>query len=452
MAKKSFSKNQIHGKKWAVWVILAVLVLAILLAIFGWTTPFAMKASQGKSSRSYVDPETNRFRLKSVKEIRFGIDIRGGVEAVFVPADYKGTPSEEELNAAAKVINFRLDSLNILDREVTTSPTSGRIIVRFPWKSDEKKFDPATAIKELGEMALLTFVDPSGDVALDGADVQSANVAFDPNTKKPVVQLTLKPEGQQKFHEVTKRLYPNRGILTIKLDNKIISAPRVNAEINSTTSIIEGDFTREEATDLAQKINGGALPFALRAENSKTISPKLGSNSLNIMTKAGIWSFVIISILMVWAYRLNGVVAIFSLAAQVVGILLSIAIPQQTLTLQGIAGIILSIGMGVDANVIISERIKEEANKGGSLNTFLYNGFTKAFSSVMDSNVTVAIAAIVLMLMGSGSILSFGYSLLVGVILNGLTGVYMTRTMIASLSEYKPLKNPALYGRKKVNA
>jgi preprotein translocase subunit SecD len=194
------------------------------------------------------------------------------------------------------------------------------------------------------------------------------------------------------------------------------------------------------------------LPFALQAISSSSISPTLGSGAKNVMVQAGILAFALICLFMLLYYRLPGFVAVFSLLGQVVGIILAISIPQQTLTLQGIAGIILSIGMGVDANIIISERIKEELNAGCSLMTALGNGFHKALSSVVDGNVTVAIAAGVLMYFGSGSMWSFGYSLLAGVILNGLTGVILSRLMIGSLSQFKPLQNPWLYGRKRVKA
>ena len=170
------------------------------------------------------------------------------------------------------------------------------------------------------------------------------------------------------------------------------------------------------------------------------------------MTLAGLVAFILICLFMLLYYRLPGFIACWSLLGQVVGILLAISIPQQTLTLQGIAGVILSIGMGVDANVIISERIKEELREGASLTVALTNGFDRALSSVIDGNVTVAIAAIVLMIFGSGSMLSFGYSLLVGVILNGLTGVVASRVMIGSLSQFKPLRNPWLYGARRVKA
>lgn len=419
--------------------LLLVLILAIVICVFGWTTPFKDKDGQP-------------IRIKGVREIRYGTDIRGGVEAVFAPKDYSAKPSSEQLDAAAKVLNFRLDKLQILDRELTTSPSSGRLILRFPWRSDETEFKPEKALQELGEMAYLSFRKPDGSIVVDGSDVQEAAAVWRQDTNTPVVSLKFKESGTIKFAEATGELAKTQQPLSIYLDETLISAPIVREKISGGAATIERDsMTKEEAFDLASKINGGALPFALQPISSSSLSPKLGQNSLELMTRAGLIAFIIICIYMVLVYRLPGVVGVLSLTAQLVGVLLAISVPQQTLTLQGIAGIILSIGMGVDANIIIASRIREEARAGLPLAGFLHNGFTKAFSSVMDSNVTVAIAAIVLMIFGSGTILSFAYSLLAGVILNGITGVWMTRTMIASLSKVPALRKPYLYGARRTN-
>lgn len=434
MAKRSFAQSKIKGSPWTAFVIMTLVIVLGLLAAFGWTTPFR-------------DAEGNFMVLKGAPQIRYGIDIRGGVEAIFEPENLDRKADAREMEAAAKVLNFRLDQLQILDREVITSPTSSRITVRFPWRSDETDFNPDKALKELGEMALLTFRSPDGKVLVDGKNVKNAGVAIDTRTNMPIVQLEFDEEGKKLFAEATKKYLKQP--LGIYLDEEQISNPVVQDVIANGTGTINGKFTREEAFDLAAKINGGSLPFAMKATSSSTISPSLGQNSLHVMSQAGLIAFIVICIFMLLRYRLPGFVGCISLSAQVIGILLAISIPQQTLTLQGIAGIILSIGMGVDANIIMAERIREEANTGASLDTFLYNGFTRAFSSVMDGNVTVAIAGVVLMIFGSGTVLSFGYSLLAGVILNGITGVWMTRRMISSLSRFEAFRKPELYGYSK---
>jgi protein-export membrane protein SecD len=341
----------------------------------------------------------------------------------------------------------RLDNLGILDRDVIIDSTNGRVVVRFPWKSDDSAFDPDTAMRELGETALLTFKDPSGTVLLTGADVESARAGVDPQSGNNIVLLKLKPEGATKFAEATGALVGQQ--ISINMDDQMISNPQVVTQITGGEASITGMSGPEEAVELADKINAGALPFAISAISSSTISPQLGSNALEVMLKAGAIAFALLCLIMLGRYRLNGFVACISLTAQVVGILLAISIPQQTLTLQGIAGIILSIGLGVDANVIISERIQEELINGNIVRNAVEIGFDRAFSSVLDGNVTVAIAAACLIIFGSGSMLSFGYSLLVGVILNLICGATLSHHLTRSLIQFDGLRKTTFFVAKR---
>ena len=438
MARRTFAKTRVKARPTTFFIVAAIILLSTLLSIFGLNVP--------------IPGQSGYLELYGADKIRFGIDIRGGVEAVFTAKDYNGVPSEEDLASARSVIELRMDNLNILDREITTDKSNGRIIVRYPWKSSETDFNPEEALKELGEMARLTFQMPDGEVVLDGTNIASATAGFDPNTSEPVVLLEMDATGAAAFSEATGELVASNGSISIYMDETLISAPRVISKITDGSSMITNIGSSEEALDLAQKINAGALPFALEAISSSSISPRLGANALQVMIQAGLVAMALIMLFMLLYYRLPGFVAVFCLLGQMVGILLAISIPQQTLTLQGIAGIILSVGMGVDANIIIAERIKEELNTGAALTTSLANGFHKALSAVVDGNVTVAIAAAVLMIFGSGAMLSFGYSLLVGVILNGVTGVIANRLMIGSLSQFDTLQNTWLYGRRKVSA
>ncbi len=435
MAKRSFSRTSVKARPVTFFIVAAIILLGLVLSMTGLKVP--------------IPGQEEYLNLYSASEIRFGIDIRGGVEAVFEAKDYDGTPTAEELASARSVFELRMDNSSILDREITVDESSGRIIIRFPWKSDEADFNPEQALKELGETAQLTFTEPDGTVVLTGAEVVSATAAFqtdDFGNSEPIVQLELNAEGAEAFAEATARLVGQA--ITISMDDTIITSPTVMNAITGGNAVINRIGSIEEAVALAEKINAGALPFAMESISSSSISPTLGRGALEVMTTAGLAAFILICLFMLLYYRLPGFVACLSLLGQIVGILLAISIPQQTLTLQGIAGIILSIGMGVDANVIISERIKEELKNGASLQTALTNGFDRALSSVIDGNVTVAIAAVILMIFGSGSMLSFGYSLLVGVILNGLTGVIASRLMIGSLSQFRPLRKTWLYGLK----
>lgn len=412
------------AKKRTFFILLAVVVGTCFLALFGC----------GK-------------QIKGIKDIRFGIDIRGGIEAVFEPVDLERTPTELELDAARNVIETRLDNKNILEREVTIDKKAGYIIVRFPWKSDEVNFDPEAAIAELGETAQLTFRDPEGNVLLDGSHVKHSSPAYDQNEGAYIVQLEFDEEGSQLFAQATEKLVGRT--LGIYMDEVNIRSPRVNEKIPNGQCIIQGMTSSEDAKQLSEKINAGALPFSMDTTNYSAISPTLGNGALRIMVIAGLVALAFVCLFMMIYYRLPGCVSCIALIMQAALQLLAISVPQFTLTLPGIAGVILSIGMAVDANVIISERISEELAKGATIRQAIKRGYDKAFSSVFDGNFTSAIVAILLMIFGSGSMLSFGYTLLTGLIINFVAGIFISKHMLSSIVLFKPFNKEGLFIKKK---
>ncbi len=458
-------------------------VVLILIAALVYTSLFGVYGQNGDFKVTY---------LKGTGDIRWGIDIRGGVEATFSPAGGI-TATSEQLESAKQIIETRMVSQNITDYELYTDEANNRIIVRFPWKSDEADFDPEKAISELSATAMLTFREgmeyetmeygeggreiyktPKGTTAdtiiLEGADVVTAQpgVQEDPKTGavQYVVQLELSEEGKEKFSEATGRLVGS--VISIWMDDVMISFPTVNSQITDGSAIISGTFTSEEATTLAAQIQAGALPFALETSNFNSLAPTLGSQALNAMLMAGIIAFAVIAVLMIVCFRLPGVVAVISLAGQM-GICFAAVsgfFPNMnsfTMTLPGIAGLILSIGIGVDANVITASRVREELNNGKTLDGALKNGFQSSFWAIFDGNITTAIVAIMLMMVfgpsnilsmifgqsTTGSIFSFGFTLLVGIIANFVMGVFATRLMTLSLAAFKPFRNPWLFGAKK---
>ena len=317
---------------------------------------------------------------------------------------------------------------------------------------------------------------------MEGMDVKSATPAIDtdPNSssyRQYYISLELNDSGKESFAEATTRLAESHGVISIWMDDTMISYPTVNSAITDGRAIItmngSDDDTRDRTITLANQINSGALPFALTAENYSTISPSLGENSLQAMVMAGIAAFLLVVMFMIVNYRVPGVVASIALLGQTAMTLACVSgylsvINSFTLTLPGIAGIILAIGMGVDANVIAAERIKEEIRSGKSIDGAIRAGFDHGLTPVIDGNVTVIIVAV--MLMGAfgptdgffakvlrpiffafgpstaGTIYSFGYTLLVGVILNFVFGVVCTRVMLKGVSKLKFLRNPVLYG------
>ena len=411
------------NKKLHIWIALAVIALFVCISIFGLGDD-----------------------IKGIRDMRFGIDIRGGVEAVFEPDGLKTKPTKEQLELARNVIETRMDAQNILDREVTVDEKAGDIIVRFPWKSDEKDFDPESAIQELGEMAELTFRGPDNTVYVKGSDISRSQIALN-EQKQYVVELEFTSKGAQKFADATEKLVgQNMGIY---MDEELISNPMVNAKITGGKAEITGMASEEEAQSLSDKINSGSLPFSMKTTNYNTISPTLGSKALSAMALAAEIALTLICLFMILWYRLPGVVSCLTLAFQVALQILVISVPQYTITLPGIAGLILSGGMAVDANIIISERISEELKKGNSVKTAVKNGYKRAFSSVLDGNITTAAVAGILMILGSGTMLSFGYTLFTGVIINLLARVWMSRFMLNSIIRYDLFNKEKWFRRKK---
>lgn len=391
--------------------------------------------------------------IKGARDMRFGIDIRGGVEAVFEPVSLDRKPTEKEVDIARMVMERRLDDQNILDREVTADEKQGFIIVRFPWKSDEKEFKPEKAIAELGRMEKLTFQSPEGEVLLEGKHIASSDaVSSDGNLgKEYFVELTFTEEGAKQFESATEQLTGRQ--MGIYMDEKMISNPIVQEKISSTSAVIDGLSSFDEAKELSDKINAGSLPYAMETKNFSTISPTLGNDALHIMVLAGVAAFLCICIFMVFFYRLSGIVACVGLLFQTCLQLLAIAIPQYTLTLPGIAGIILSLGMAVDANIIIAERIGEELRDGASLRESIKRGYKRAFTSVLDGNITSAIVAVILLIFGTGSMLSFGYTLLAGLVINVFIGVYFSKLLLLSIIRipaFKELKWFRIKGEPKI--
>ncbi|ADY56108.1 protein-export membrane protein SecD [Syntrophobotulus glycolicus DSM 8271] len=397
---------------------------------------------------SIMGLQIGSLEIKGASQMRYGIDIRGGVEATYEPKGLGRAPTDTELEAARSIIETRMDAKNITDRDVTIDKTNGKIIVRFPWKSDEADFDPQKSVSELGETAKLTFREPSGKIVLEGTDVVKSSAQLNQTDGKPVVVLELSTGGAAKFSEATAKLIGQQ--ISIYMDETLISAPTVQTQITGGNAEITNMASLESASELSNKINSGSLPFSLEAKNCNIISPTLGSNALAVMVTAGKVAFMLVCLYMLLYYRLPGLVACIALTLQVTGQLLALSIPQFTLTLPGIAGVILSIGMGVDANIIVSERVKEELNTGKTVRRAIEIGFDKAFSSVFDGNITVIIIAIILIILGSGSMLSFGYTLLCGVIMNFIAGVTASRLMIRSLSNFKVFRKPQLFGARGV--
>lgn len=441
-------------------------IVFIVILLLAYTSVFGIYSEYGDLTVTHI---------KGINDIRWGIDIKGGVEAVFAP-DKGIDATEEQMQSVKSIIDLRLVNQNVTDYELYPDYTNDRITVRFPWKSDEENYDPGEAIKELASTAQLVFregTSADGAELLTGSDVKSASARYmQANGSSPaqyVISLEFTDEGKTKFAAATTNNVGKQ--ISIWMDSTMISAPNVNEPITDGNAIISSDanpFTAESATDLANKINAGALPFSLTIESYGTISPSLGTYALEAMGYASIAALCFIFLFMCIMYRLPGFVAFVALLGQLSLSIMAVSgyftvFPSFTMTIPGIAGMILSIGMGVDANIITAERIKDELWTGKTLDGCINNGTKGSLSAIIDGNITIIIVAVILILVfgpanifsalfgvsTTGLIYAFGYTLLVGVISNFIMGVWASRTMLRSISGLKFLRNKRLYGGKK---
>lgn len=386
--------------------------------------------------------------------IRKGFDLAGGSVIVYKAMSAKDAngnqtelnPTEAQMTTAKQILDRRLTRMGYTEGTVTIK--GNQLEVELPSVNDTAK-----AIKEIGQTAKLAFEEPapqgqtSGKVVMSGSDIISAKREFvqaDANGKGGhIVKIKVTDDASKRFAEATGRLVNQR--ISIKLDTETISAPTVNSQINDTEFIIQGEFTQQSADELAALINDGQLPFNLEVAQQRTAGATLGESALQTGLQAALIGLILIFIFMIGFYRLPGFVASIALVAYTAIVALVLAVIRINLSLPGIAGVILSIGMAVDANVIIFERMKDEFRRGKTLKAALDAGFDRAMVSIIDSNVTTLIAAGVLYFIGSGPIKGFAITLGVGVIVSMFTAIIVTKFLLKAVIELN-IRNKFLYG------
>ncbi|MBO4359902.1 MAG: protein translocase subunit SecD [Eubacteriaceae bacterium] len=360
--------------------------------------------------------------------IKYGLDLTGVVYVVLQADESVTEVSEDTLEKAITIIRSRIDSLGVNEPEISIQG-SNKIRVSIPSIEDE-----AAAVALIGQTAKLQFVDPDGNVILTGEHVQSStydNYTESTGVQTPAVKLVFDDEGAALFSEATARLIGQ--IIYIMLDDEVISSPKVNTQITEGTAYITGIGDKDTAMTLATLIRAGALPVDFTVVQAQSVGATLGQNSLQKALLGGIIGFGLIILFMLVFYRIPGLAADLALCIYVVIFLYIISLMKVTLTLTGIAGIVLSIGMAVDANVIIFERIKEELRLGKSPITSVNSGFSIAFRTVLDANVTTIIAALALFFFGSGTIRGFALTLMIGVAVSMFTAVVITKRLILAI-------------------
>ena len=382
--------------------------------------------------------------------IRLGLDLVGGSRIVYeaeIPDGYNQANLADDMNSVQKVIRQRLTDKGFTEATVTLTGDN-RVTVEIPQITN-----PEEAVQTLGTTAQLTFIDADGKEWLTGSDIKKATYGYGRPTGNEVtdvhyVQVQFTSEGQKKFAEATGNIAARTdgtNIMAIVMDNQVISSPSVSSQIDSDSCVISGSFTRDSASELADLINAGQIPFSLKQVELRSVGPQLGADAMRTSLIAGAIGIVLVMLFMLIVYRIPGLVASIALCFYMVLEALIFSLVRVNLSLPGIAGIILSIGMAVDANVIIFERVKEELKNGKTVKSAIDSGFKRAFTAILDSNITTLIACAVLFFLGTGTIVGFATTLGIGVIVSMFTALTVTHFLLNRMVDFR-VRNPKAYG------
>jgi preprotein translocase subunit SecD len=410
-----------------------------------------------------ITVERSRPRLQTPRlRVNLGLDLQGGSHLVLEAQD---TPevkaTAEAVDSVMRVIENRIDQLGVVEPTIQRQGDR-RIIVELPGIED-----PDRALRLIGKTALLEFVDtgtqplPDGakwnaegtkvtipgpqprtidlkkKVILTGADLAEAQAGFDQgqvSSGEPVVNFRFKGAAAKKFEDFTAKCNQAKGCtqyLTIVLDNEVISSPVVRDTISGGSGQISGGFRDiSEGRDLAVLLRAGALPIPVEVVERRTVGPSLGRDSLDLSLRAGSIAVVLVIVFMMLLYRVPGFLADVALLLYGLFLFAALTVMNATMTLPGIAAFIISVGMAIDANVLIFERIKEELRSGKTLRAAIQSGWSRAWSAILDSNVTTLFGAAVLFLLGAGPVKGFGATLFIGVVISMFTAIVVTRILV----------------------
>jgi len=397
--------------------------------------------------------------------MKLGLDIQGGVvleyEAVVDP-EWTEEEIRRELQGTKAVMSTRIDSKGLMEPNITINYDKRRIRVEMPGVSDVNeaaKFIGTTAKLTFHKVAETAYVSPQevdlgtvsvGDFEaveiMDGSSIKDSGARFYESSY--IVDLDLDSVGTEAFRDATLEFVgreSGRGQIAIAVDGQVISAPYAEVVISSGQCFING-LTQQEAIDLSLQIRSGALPLELKEVQSQLIGPTLGQDALDSAINAGIVGLILVVLFMVIYYRVPGVIASFALVLYVTLILFSMIGLQATLTLPGVLGIVLGVGMAVDANVVIFERLKEELKNGKTVRASIKSGFRRAMRTIMDANITTLIAAIVLYSFGEGPIKGFATTLGIGIVASMFTAVVFTRSLLVNVDGLGLIKNRKYFG------
>lgn len=370
--------------------------------------------------------------------IRQGLDLQGGTHVVLEAEDTPEAPvNHDAMERVLHIMEKRVNELGLTEPMIQRQGER-RIIIELPGIKD-----PDKAIAVIGKTAMLEFKDEEGNTVLTGTDLKDAKEQTDQQNQH-LVSLDFSDEGGKKFAELTTKNVGRR--IAILLDGEVLTAPNVKEPITGGKAVITGQRSLEEAHNLAILLRSGALPVKVNIIETRTVGPTLGQDSKDKSEFAFTIGIGAVLVFMLLFYRLSGLIADISLMAYVLLLLAALKFLDATLTLPGVAGIILSVGMAVDANVLIFEHFKEEYKKGSTLRMSMNNGFKRAFTTIFDSNLTTIIAAMVLFAFGTGSIRGFAITLGLGVVLSMFTAITLSNFMLKMLVGSNLVTSPFLLG------
>ena len=458
-------------RKNPLYAFLFIVLLVIVSLLINLSEPFTIDTKIPNPAGEAIAIKYEHKGLPFMKllgrdfSFRRGLDLQGGTSITLRAnmEDIAPEQREKALGSVKEVIEKRINFLGVSEPLVQTSKAGNdyRVLVEIPGVTDVNQ-----AVQLVGKTAKLTFWEEGPAIATDeakmasdpavlkelmqsgtplgilqlfgmrgkktelsGADLKQSAVSFDPNTGKPQVELQFTPEGSKKFGDITKR---NSGkILAIALDDQVVEAPRVNEPIFGGNAVISGGFTTQQATNLQIQLNAGALPVSLTPLEQRSIGATLGKESVEKSLVAGIIGFIVIVVFMVVLYGKLGLIASLALSVYTLLVLTLFRLIPVTLTLAGIAGFILSVGIAVDANILIFERMKEELRKGRSYYSAVQLGFSRAWLSIRDSNVASLITSAVLFYFGTGVVRGFAFTLALGIFVSLFSAIFVTKTFLA---------------------
>jgi len=411
------NKKRSGGKTGAVVALCVVLVVTILLGWIG-LTGLSIPPRGLYKVLSWL-PTTNAEKWP--ESLPLGLDLRGGMFVEYSGKAPEGSEAnfDDLVEGTISIIRSRLSDKGYNEVTVQRLGTDG-IRVEIPDVQDD------TVLDLIGQTAEMKFLDPDGNVIMKGDMVKTATYAYQDG--KHVIAFELTDEGRTLFADATSKNVGRN--IKITLDDEVLVNATVQTAITDGRGIISGSYTQEQALTTAAQIQSGALPLDLTQQKVDKVSATLGQDALSSSVKAALIGIVLIMLLMIFRYRLNGLIASWALTLYIIILFMLIALFHIQLTLPGLAGVVLGIGMAVDANVIIFERFNEEARKGRSAKASVRAGFKNAMSAVLDANVTTLIAAIVLLIFGTGSIQGFAKTLLLGVVVSMLSAILITRFLM----------------------